>query len=522
MLLPVVFYGRFSSDNQREESIDAQLRASREYANQNGYIIIREYVDRAKSGKTSNRPDFLRMIEDSKKGDFKYVLVHKLDRFSRNKYDSAIFKQKLQQRGVKVLSVIERLDDSPESKMMESVIEGFSQFYIENLKREVLKGLKENAYNGMHNGGKPPIGYDVGTDKKYIINEFEAEAVKLIFKMYTDGEGYSDIIEVLNQKGYKTKNGNSFSKNSIYSIVTNEKYTGDYIYNKRSAEDVFAKRNNHKYKDDADIIRVEGAVPQIIDRETFLKASQICKSRQKVKAKNSAISNYLLSGLVVCGECGAAMTGNRRKSGKGFLFESYRCSGKSRKFTDCSNHEIKKDAIEGYIMYELEKYVLDSQRIKQLVVEINEMINEHNKINLSEIKPLKIRIASVQNKIRNIVTAIENGVDKETMYQRLVELKVDKQDCEEKLSRISNVEDLALIEENDVRSIFKQYRDELNEKKSSSLKKIFGELVFEVRVYKDHIEVKFNVVFSLEIRYKNMYFINKIVQRKEISNRMYL
>ncbi|MCL6559890.1 MAG: recombinase family protein, partial [Firmicutes bacterium] len=176
--MKAVIYARFSSDNQREESITAQVRACTEYAQRKGYAVVKVYTDEARSAITDDRPGFLQMIEDIKSGRVKadLLLVHKLDRFARNRYDSAFYKRELRRAGVRVESVLEHLDDSPESILMESVIEGMAEYYSRNLAREVMKGMKETALQGKHNGGKPPLGYDVDSEGRYIINEAEAIA----------------------------------------------------------------------------------------------------------------------------------------------------------------------------------------------------------------------------------------------------------------------------------------------------------------------------------------------------------
>ncbi|AST57700.1 recombinase [Thermoanaerobacterium thermosaccharolyticum] len=202
-------YCRFSSDNQREESIDAQLRAIREYAKKNNIEIVKIYADEAKSATTDDRPQFLQMIKDSEIGIFQAVVVHKLDRFARNRYDSAFYKRHLKKNGIRLISVLEQLDDSPESIILESVLEGMAEYYSKNLAREVMKGLKENAFQARFNGGIAPLGYDIN-DGYYIINEKEAEAVRLIFQMYKDDYGYRHIIDELNPRGYKTKKENNF------------------------------------------------------------------------------------------------------------------------------------------------------------------------------------------------------------------------------------------------------------------------------------------------------------------------
>ncbi len=232
--MKAAIYARYSSDNQREESIDAQIRAIKEFASHNNIQIVKIYTDEARSATTDDRPQFLQMIKDSEFNIFNTVIVHKLDRFSRNRYDSAFYKKKLKDNHVKLISVLEHLDDSPESIILESVLEGMAEYYSINLSREVMKGMKETALQCKHTGGIPPLGYDVNPDKTYCINEKEANAIRLIFQMYASGTGYTPIIDKLNDLGYKSKTGKSFGKNSLYGILTNEKYRGVYIFNKSS------------------------------------------------------------------------------------------------------------------------------------------------------------------------------------------------------------------------------------------------------------------------------------------------
>ena len=185
-----VLYARFSSDNQREESIEAQLRSMHDYCKRNGIVIIHEYCDRAKSATTDDRPEFLKMVAASKTGDFDFAIVHKLDRFSRNRYDSAFYKRELKKNGVQLLSVLEQMDDSPESIILESVLEGMSEYYSKNLAREVMKGMRESAMACRYAGGWIPYGFQVDKDThKYVIDEYEAEAVRIMFRDVANGCG---------------------------------------------------------------------------------------------------------------------------------------------------------------------------------------------------------------------------------------------------------------------------------------------------------------------------------------------
>lgn len=354
-----VIYARFSSHNQREESIDAQLRACSKWAADNGILIVGKYCDSAKSATSDDRPEFQKMIADSKSNKFNAVIVHKLDRFARNRYDSADYKRKLKMKGVTLMSVTEKLDGSPESVIYESLLEGMSEYYSKNLAREVMKGLKETAYQCKHTGGYAPLGYDVDkATQKYVINEEEATIVRLIFELHNKGYGYKKILSMLKEKNYKTKFGNDFSTSSIRGILTNEKYTGVYLFNQKKEKTDNNKRNA-KRKPKEEIIRIEGGMPAIIDKSTFYKAKYLLEKNVNNGGKNSAKENYLLSGLVYC-SCGGKMHGNRRYCGRSKqLLITYRCANKCQQ-RNCSTKEINKVYLDNYVMDVISKNLFNT------------------------------------------------------------------------------------------------------------------------------------------------------------------
>ena len=305
----VALYARFSSDNQRSESIDAQIRAMKAYCEQHHFVIVETYIDEAKSATSDRRSAFQQMISDSSTRSFNILLVHKLDRFARNRYDSAVYKRELKKNGVTVYSVLENLDNSPESIMMEAVLEGMAEYYSQNLARETMKGLRENALQCKHTGGIAPLGYDIDPDtRKLVINEDEAKAVRLIFEMYGNGYGYSAIIDRLYELNLKTKMGKDFGKNSLYSILSNPKYQGMYVYNRCSAKNTVGTRNTHLYKDDEDIVFVEGGCPQIVPTDVFVKVQNKLTEHKHTGGRENAKECYLLSGKVFCRECGKAIS----------------------------------------------------------------------------------------------------------------------------------------------------------------------------------------------------------------------
>lgn len=493
-----VFYGRFSSNNQREESIDAQLRATEDFANKNGYEIVAHYADKAKSGtNSSKRIEFLKMIKDAEKGLFEIVIVHKLDIFSRDKYDSALYKRKLKQCGAKLVSVTEQLDDSPESVIIESVIEGMAEYYSKNLARETLKGLMENSYKCLHNGGKPPLGYDVNEEKKYVINEKEAESVRVIFDMYISGYTQSQMVDELNARGYKTKIGSVFRSNSIHSVLTNEKYTGVYIYNRSSKKDAFGKRNSHAYKDESEMVKIEGGMPEIISKEIFIQAQEVLKSRKRAPGTNKAKENYLLAGLIRCGCCGRHYNGNRRNAKNKPMYVSYRCSYRRTTSSKvCDNKEIRKEYIEEYVLSELERKIFNDKAIQSLVDGSNQNLQKRNKVDDEKKEVIAVELKQIDDQISNIVNAIASGFMQEEFKAKMDELKERKSELEFKQAQMKSDEITQIVTEEDVRKLLNNFSGYVISRNIPECKKIIQDFVKEVVVYKEHIEVIFNVSFS--------------------------
>lgn len=229
---------------------------------------------------------------------------------------------------------------------MEGILESLNEFYSANLARESMKGLKENAYKCLYNGGCPGLGYDIDRSQHYIINEHEAKAVMLIFSMYLCGYQYQQIADTLNSDGFLTKSGRVFTRSSFHEIIRNEKYTGVYIYNKSESKGDDCKRNSHKYKTPEEIIRIEGGIPAIISRETWEAANAKRISRAHPSGHSHCI--YLLSQRVVCGVCNHSMHGTIRLRRNLPSYHTYTCG--TRK-DSCSNlKEIEKDSLEQYVI----------------------------------------------------------------------------------------------------------------------------------------------------------------------------
>lgn len=516
-------YARFSSDNQRDESIDAQVRACEEYAKRNDIQIVKIYADRAKSATSDKRPEFQHMITDSGASLFDCVLIHKLDRFSRDKYDSAKYKRRLKQNGIKLISVTENLDGSPESIILESLLEGMAEYYSKNLAREVMKGMKENALKCQHTGGRPPLGYDVDpVTKKYLINEEEAIVVREIFDLYVTGYGYKRMVDELNSKGRLTKLGKPFVKNSLHDILCNEKYAGVYTYNRSTSKDSRGRRNNHSSKDDDDLIRIPGGMPAIITAETFSKAKAKMKQNQKQPGAYKAKEIYLLSGLMVCGECLKregkvySMMGNCNHSGRSKLKHvTYRCSNRANR-KSCDNKEIRREYIENYVLSQLEKNIFSEQAIPILVKKLNDYQSSASSSHDKEIEALKGELYKVEKNIRNIVDAVAAGSAHSSLVDRLTELEQRKADMETSIAEMSLKQTHNEITEEMVRGLFKNFRKFIAEKNVFEVRKFISSYVEKVIVYKDHVEVVF--FFSCGgIEIEDAYRFKKAARRTKLK-----
>jgi DNA invertase Pin-like site-specific DNA recombinase len=261
-----VIYARFSSHSQTEQSIEGQLKTCYDFAQKNGYTVLGEYIDRAISGTTDNRPEFKRMIEDSSKKRFQYILVYQLDRFARNRYDSATYKAKLKKNGVRVLSARENISDDASGILMEGLLESMAEYYSAELSQKIKRGMDLNAQKCLCTGGNVALGYKVDENKKFIIDDTTATIVKKIFELYSSGQRITQINEYLNTQQIKTSRNFDFNKNSLRKLLTNKRYIGIYTYNGTEIKD---------------------GMPRIIEDELFYKVGEMMEKNKKAPATSN-------------------------------------------------------------------------------------------------------------------------------------------------------------------------------------------------------------------------------------------
>ena len=509
-----VIYARYSSNNQREESIDAQVRACREYAQAHGLNIVNVYTDSAKTGTNDQRDAFQQMLADSSKGIFSTVIIHKIDRFSRNRYDSAINKKLLQKNRCHLVSVLERLDDSPESIIMEGVLESFSEYYSKNLSREVKKGQKETALQCKHNGGTPPLGYDVDKDtRKYVINEKEAEIVRLIFSMYAKGYGYKEILRHLNAMGYRTKRGNQFANGSLNNLLKNEKYRGIYVFNLKKEKDMDGVRRP-SLNPEEEVIRIEGGMPRIIDDVTFAKVQVLLSQNLDRGGSFKAKEVYILSGLIYCGDCGMSMHGNTRYCGRNKLkYVTYRCSGRSQK-RDCKRRELNKTYIENFVLDVLYNNLFNQNSILKLTEMLNKYRKENNEENEKALDTATQRLKEVSREIdKTLEVVCQTGISIETVGEKLRNLEEQKVHLEKLLYELT-VKNNLQISEQIVAQLVEKSREFVKTKNLPECKTFIKSYVEGVTVFED----KARVVFKVNVPNKNNTGFEPLIVEESIKN----
>lgn len=405
--MDVVIYARFSSSKQHETSIEAQLKVCYEFCEQNKYNVVGEYIDRALSGRSDERPDFLRMIEDSNKKLFQGIVVYQLDRFARDRYDSAIYKHKLKKNGVRVYSAKEHISDDASGVAMEGMLETFAEYYSVELSQRVKRNLKLNAEQGYFNGGYPPLGYKTTeiklgnfTKKKLEIDTLTAPIVKEIFEMRANGTNILDIVKELNSKGYKTIQGKEFKKNSLQQILKNKRYIGTNIYNDEE---------------------FPNTIPAIIDKELFDKVQEIIEKNKYAPAMGKAKEEYILTTKLFCGHCKEPMTGTCGTSVTGAIYYYYTCNGIKKK--KCSRKNIQKHLIENIVVNKCRELLTD-KNIGHIATKVYQICQKENSQSCL-IKALEKEIKEIEKNIENLLMALENGQNVDLISSRITQKRAD-------------------------------------------------------------------------------------------------
>lgn len=501
----VACYYRYSSNMQSEDSIEAQRAGCIHYCEINGWTYREdlEYIDRAKSGSsTAKRNGFNKMLMDSKEKKFNILLVHKMDRFSRNIITGGKAKYELETNGVMIRSASENLDDTPIGKFSANILACMSEYYIDNLSSEVHKVMDQKAKSGLFLGGTPPLGFcaiTVDGEKIYDIEENEAETVRYIFSLFVDqGFGYSRIAKILNNEGRKTKYGNEFCQNAVREIILNEKYIGVYEWNKRVPKNkLTGKRNHHAYKDESKIIRIEDVLPLVVDKERFAKAQSRIRKNSGInqnKVSSKAKEVYLLRGKLYCGTCGRQLTGNRRTGGsnKRSVYSSYNCPRVSD--STCHTKGVKKEAIEKTAISIILSQLTNSN-LERVAKRVDEFRNERELPNTTRVKKLRAEVNDIDFKINNILEFIMSGKAPVTLRNKLEELEKGKSQFQIELTTLEAETQVMNYDLDAVKAKANSVMESLKDSNPARLEEIFNVFIERINVYETDIEICLSLAY---------------------------
>lgn len=435
----VVGYCRYSSEAQRGGySIEAQTRAIREWCDRQGHTIVSFYIDEARSGTSDDREEFQKMIKASAGGSFEAVVVHKLDRFARDRYDSAVYRHKLKNNGVRVLSVLEPLDDSPESVIMESVLEGMAEYYSKNLARETRKGKKIAATKAQFIGGLPPFGYTSNDAHQFVIVPDEAAIIKELFSRYASGEGASTIARDFSSRGIRGRKGSKFTCTSLRFIISNPIYYGHYVWFKNTKEQ--------------EPIMVDGVVPPIISKALFEEAN----ARIKKRGPQRRYENFILTGYLFPASCpghyvgSSSFTNYKLRDGtvKKSESELYVIRGP---IVDCPR-SFKKELIEAFVIGAIEKVLFSGVTLDWVVLELKARAEAKSKASATPVEELNAKIKKLQiQKDKLLDLYLSGDVDKGSYSAKFAELGIAEELVKEELRRatapVPIVQDLSLLKD---------------------------------------------------------------------------
>ena len=406
--MTAVIYARYSSDNQREESIEGQIRECTAYAEKNGFTVVKHYIDRAISAKTDNRPQFQQMIKDSERGIFDVIIVWKLDRFARNRYDSARYKTQLKRNGVKLVSATEVISAGPEGIILESVLEGYAEYYSADLSEKVVRGMTENALKGIYNGGTIPFGYMIDETRHYQPDPLLAPYVEQAFQKYADGATMTDLRDWLKAHNIKNSMGGEMSYNTIQRMLSNRRYIGELRLR--------------------DVVQ-PNAIPALVSEELFNKVQEKLAKNKKAPARHKAEESYLLTTKLYCGKCGALMFGESGVSHTGKMYTYYKCAAAKKKKT-CDKKAVRKQWLEDLVVNETMKLVEDDASMNAIIAKVMELQNQES----TDLPIYEKQLKETEVGITNMLNAIQMGILTSSTKERLEVLEEQRKELQARIA----------------------------------------------------------------------------------------
>ena len=460
-----VIYARYSSHAQKDASIEQQVKEAMAYAQQLGIPVKEVYADRAVSGKTDRRPNFQRMMKDAEKGKFRYVIAWKSNRMGRNMLQAMMNEATLQELGVRVLYTEEDFDDTAAGRFALRSMMNVNQFYSENMAEDIRRGLRDNAENCKITNGSIPFGYKKGEDLRYELDPPKDDIVREIYGRVACGEAVVDIANDLNARGLKTSRGNPWGKGSFHNMLTNERYLGYYIY---------------------DDIRIEGGIPRIISDELFYRVQEVLKTKKNPQGRHRMNGDYLLTGKLFCGKCKAPMVGISGTGKSGAKHYYYTCQTRRMEKT-CDKENVRRDFIELAVAKAIREYALTDEVIEWIAE--STVAYYRQQAERPQVSILEDELSGVKKSIKNLMTAIEQGIITDTTKSRLIELEGEQARLSAKIA--AERADIISISKEDVIAGLELFREGNVEDKRYQAK-LFDTFLTAVYVYDDDMKIVFS------------------------------
>lgn len=464
-----VIYARYSSHSQTEQSIEGQLHDAYAFADRTGYQVVGEYIDRALTGTKDTRPDFQRMIKDAEKREFQIVIVWKLDRFARNRYDSAFYKARLKKYGVRVVSVMENIPETPEGIILEGLLESMAEYYSANLSENIRRGQQESVKKGWFCGGAVPMGYRL-EDHRLLEDERTAPLIRELYRRYADGEALADIARDFNARGYRTQRGHVFKVSTFDNMIPNPAYVGEYTY--------------------AGTV-VLGLSQPIVDRETYDRCVFRRNANRRAPAARRSPVIYLLQGKIFCGPCGQPMIGECGRSCSGDYYHYYKCAGRKHRKNDCKKKAEKKDFIEWYVCEQTVLYILDDERIDHIADAVVAVYNSD--IDSEKVNALQRTVQRLNDELDALVDSLATmpATARPRIAEKMQLLEARRIDAETDLSKL-RIQQRVQITKKEVTAWLKTFsRGDLMD--PAFRQRIIDTFINSVYLYDNKVVIFFNI-----------------------------
>ena len=457
-----VIYARYSSHNQKEESIEQQVEECLAFAKANNIKIVQVYADKAISGKTDRRASFQKMLRDAEKHRFEVVVAYKSNRIARNMLNALQYEARLEKYGIHTVYAKEEFGNTAAGRFALRTMMNVNQFYSENLSEDVRRGMRDNAEACKVNG-RLPIGYRKSSDGRYELDEAGAVIVREIFAKFLDNVPLADVARELNARGIKTGHGNKWNKNSFTTILRNTNYIGVYRY--------------------MDVV-VEGGVPAIIEPEIFERTQKKLEAEKSVKRRKTAGGEYLLTGKLYCGKCGSYMTGISGTSMNGTPHYYYSCAGKPK--GECNMKNRRRDWLEETVARLTVQYVFQPGVIEWIAN--NAVQLQMQSLADSGLDDMQAAMAEKKKALNNIMAAIEAGIFTDTTQKRMLELEAEIKELQKEIDNTKRLH--KPIEKERIIFALEQYKDADIHSKATQ-KVLIDTFVKAVYLWDDNIRIDY-------------------------------